>query len=62
MNTSVSGANYCANHREQTKIKYFDDLNSKHLTENKSFWRTIQPVFTEKLKQVINEERQSINQ
>ena len=62
MNANTKGANYRANYLKQTKINYFDDLNSKDLTENKSFWRTVKPFFTDKLKQVINEERQPINQ
>ena len=36
------------------KLAYFNNLNLKDLTDNKQFWKTIQPFFTEKVKTINN--------
>ena len=42
--------NLCANLLKQTKIKYFNKLNVKDLTDNEQFLKTVKPFFMEKVK------------
>ena len=40
--------NFCVNLRRNTKKDYFQKLNIKDLTDNKKFWKTIKPFFSNK--------------
>ena len=40
--------NYCLNLLEQKKRQYFENLNFSSITDNKLFWKTVSPLFTEK--------------
>ena len=41
--------NYCRLYKKERK-KYFESLNPKIISDNKSFWKNIQPFFSEKRK------------
>ena len=45
--------NLCSNLLKESKKRHFN-LNVKDVTENKQFWRTIKPFFTEKSKTTNN--------
>ena len=45
--------NYCSNLWKESKTRHFNNLNVKDVTENKRFWKTIKPFFTDKNKIVI---------
>ena len=40
--------NFCVNLQRKTKKDYFNDLNIKNVTDNKAFWKTIKPYFSNK--------------
>ena len=40
--------NFCVKLLRQTKEKYFSDINVKSISENKKFWKTIKPFFSNK--------------
>ena len=40
--------NYCVNLIRREKRKYFDNLNVKDVTDNKTFWKTIKTHFSDK--------------
>ena len=40
--------NFCAKLLRQTKEKYFSDINVKSVSDNKKFWKTIKPFFSNK--------------
>ena len=40
--------NYCTNLLCQIKEKYFSNINVKSVSDNKKFWKTIQPFFSNK--------------
>ena len=40
--------NYCVNLFRKEKKKYFNNLDLKFLTDNKKFWKSIKPLFSEK--------------
>ena len=42
--------NLCSGLLKQAKNRHFNGLNVKDVTENKKFWKTIKPFFTEKNK------------
>ena len=42
--------NLCSNLLKESKKPHFSNLNVKDVTENKQFWKTIKPFFTEKNK------------
>ena len=46
--------NLCSNLLKKSKKRYFNNLNVKDVTENKQFWKTIKPFFTEKSKTTDN--------
>ena len=46
--------NYCSNFLKESKTRPFNNLNVKDVTENKRFWRTIKPFFTDKTKNSNN--------
>ena len=46
--------NLCSNLLKQSKKRHFNSLNVNDVTENKKFWKTIKPFFTEKSKTTTN--------
>ena len=46
--------NLCSNLLKESKKRHFNNSNVKDVTENKQFWRTIKPFFTEKSKTTNN--------
>ena len=40
--------NVCVNLLRKTKKDYLNDLNVKNITDNKAFWKTIKPYFSNK--------------
>ena len=38
--------NYCVSLLRRTKKNYFNNLNEKALTNNKMFWKTVKPLFS----------------
>ena len=40
--------NFCVKLLRQTKEKYFSDINVKSISDNKKFWKTIKPFFSNK--------------
>ena len=42
---------YCSNLLKKSKMRHFNNLNVKDVTENKRFWKTIKNIFfTDKTK------------
>ena len=46
--------NYCVNLLRRSKKRYYNNLNTKDIMDNKRFWKTIKPLFTEKAKHTQN--------
>ena len=46
--------NYCLNLLKESKTCHFNNLHVKDVTENKRFWKTIKPFFTDKAKNSNN--------
>ena len=48
--------NYCVNLLRRTKKKYFSSISISSLTVNKKFWKTVKPLFSDKIshKETIN--------
>ena len=46
--------NICLNLLKESKTHHFDNLNVKDLTENKRFWKTIKPFFTDETRNSNN--------
>ena len=40
--------NYCVNLLKREKRNYYNNLNTKLITDNKKFWKTVKPLFSEK--------------
>ena len=40
--------NYCISLFRKEKRKYYEELNTKCITENKKFWKTVKPFFSDK--------------
>ena len=40
--------NFCVKLLRQTKEKFFSDINVKSISDNKKFWKTIKPFFSNK--------------
>ena len=40
--------NFCVNLLRKTKTEYFQKLNVKDLSDNRKFWKTIKPFFSNK--------------
>ena len=40
--------NHCVSILRKSKRHYFGNLNSKVVTDNRKFWKTISPIFSEK--------------
>ena len=55
--------NFCVNLLRKTKTEYFQKLNVKDLSDNRKFWKTIKPFFSNKrfeLQQTNAERKQPI--
>ena len=46
--------NICSNILKSTKKTFFETLNTNQITDNKKFWKTVKPFFTEKCKTTSN--------
>ena len=46
--------NYCSNLLKESKTRHFNNLNAKVETENKRFWKTTKPFFTDNTKNSNN--------
>ena len=42
--------NYCVSLLRKSKLDYFGNLNEKDINENKTFWKTIKPFLSDKVK------------
>ena len=42
--------NFCSRSYKKERKKYFDTLDVNKITDNKAFWKNIQPLFSEKRK------------
>ena len=41
--------NYCTNLFKREKKKYYENIDTKQITDNKKFWKTVKPLFSEKI-------------
>ena len=46
----VKQHNYCVSLLRKTKKDYYANLNVKDIVDNKQFWRTVKPLFSDKTK------------
>ena len=46
--------NICSNILKSTKKKFFETLNTNEITDNRKFWKTVKPFFTDKCKTTNN--------
>ena len=46
--------NYSSHLLKESKTRHFNNLHVKDVTEDKRFWETIKPLFTEKTKNSYN--------
>ena len=40
--------NFCKKHLRTTKKEYFSNLNTKKVTDNRTFWGNVVPIFSNK--------------
>ena len=40
--------NYCVSLLRKTKKNYYNNLNEKKITDNKTFWKTVKPFLSDK--------------
>ena len=40
--------NFCVNLLRKTKKEYFENINIKDINDNKKFWKTVKPLFSNK--------------
>ena len=43
--------NYCVHLLRRTGEKYFPSINISSITDNKKFWKTVKPLFSDKISQ-----------
>ena len=57
--------NICVNLLRRAKRNYFNDLDLSNVTDNRKFWKTIRPLFANKIKVknkiTLNEDTKSTN-
>ena len=57
--------NLCKKLLRKTKKSYFESLNTKKITDNRTFWKTVVPLFTNKAsrgeKTILNEAEKHIS-
>ena len=48
--------NYCVNLLKKTKKEYFANIKINNIADNKKFWQTVKPLFSDKinLRETIN--------
>ena len=46
--------NICSNILKSTKKTFFETLNTNEITDNRKFWKTVKPFFTDKCKTTNN--------
>ena len=46
--------NYCVSLVKKSKKDYYNQINIRDVTDNKKFWKTIKPMFTDKIKHTQN--------
>ena len=46
----IKQRNYCANYFRKTKKNCYASLNEKDIADNKKFWKTVKPLFSNNLK------------
>ena len=47
--------NYCVSRLRKSKRNYYNNLNVKQdITDNKTFWKTIKPLFSDKAKSAVS--------
>ena len=44
----VKQRNYCVSLLRKTKKSYYSNLNEKNVTDNKTFWKTVKPLLSDK--------------
>ena len=44
--------NYCVNPLRKTKKKYFVNIKINKITDNKKFWQTVKPLFSDKISHI----------
>ena len=44
----IKKSNFCVNLLRKTKQEYFENINVKYINDNKKFWKTIKPFFSNK--------------
>ena len=49
----VKQRNYCVSLLRKSKRNYYSNLNVKDITDNKKFWKTIKPLFSDKTNQLF---------
>ena len=47
--TYNSWRNLCVSLIRQAKKQYFNNLNTHNVTDNKTFWKTVKPLLTDKI-------------
>ena len=45
----TSQRNYCVSLLKKTKKNYYNSLNEKDVSDNKTFWKTVKPFFSDKI-------------
>ena len=50
----VKQRDYCVSLLRKSKRNYYSNLNVKDITDNKKFWKTIKPLFSDKTKSAVS--------
>ena len=57
--------NICSNILKSTKKTFFETLNTNEITDNRKFWKTVKPFFTDKCKTtnniILTEKNETLN-
>ena len=57
--------NICSNILKSTKKTFFETLNINEITDERKFWKTVQPFFTDKCKTtnniILREKKETLN-
>ena len=57
--------NICSNILKSTKKTFFETLNINEITDNRKFWKTVKPFFTDKCKTtnniILTEKNETLN-
>ena len=46
--------NFCVSLVKKSKKEYYNNINTKNIIDNKKFWKTVKPMFSDKVKQTQN--------